>query len=150
MNRAHATAIYHGIKSRCCNKNNVSYPQYGGKGIGICDEWLRDKEAFVLWLEYSGWESGCEIHRQDATKDYSPENCVVMRKKDHQNSTRKNASPFVAELHAIGMTAKELAARWGVTQRQISNVGKNPSPKDLDALEGIKKEVTAKKKQISP
>lgn len=146
MDRSKASAIYHGIKARCLNQSNVSYPKYGGRGITLCDEWLADKDVFLLWLEYSGWEPGCEIHREDATKGYSPDNCVVMLIEKHRNATRSNASAFVGELHKIGMTAKDLAKRWGVTQRQISNVGKKPSQKEWDALEGIKLEINLKRK----
>lgn len=31
--------IWDSMKSRCRNPNSISYPDYGGKGITICDEW---------------------------------------------------------------------------------------------------------------
>lgn len=36
-----------------------------------------------------------------------------------------------------GWSMKVLSERWGVTQRQMSNVAKKPKPKDWDALEGL-------------
>lgn len=30
--------IYHNMKQRCYDKNNIEYNIYGGKGIKICDE----------------------------------------------------------------------------------------------------------------
>lgn len=44
-------------------------------------------------------------------------------------------TPFVKQLRKKGWTAQQLAKRWGVTPRQISNIGRNPSQKDWDALE---------------
>jgi transcriptional regulator len=44
---------------------------------------------------------------------------------------------FVKKLRAKGLTAQELAERWGITPRQISNIGKNPSVMNIDALNGL-------------
>jgi hypothetical protein len=34
------------MKSRCLNKNNPSFYRYGGRGIKICDEWLKFENFF--------------------------------------------------------------------------------------------------------
>ncbi len=44
---------------------------------------------------------------------------------------------FVKKLRSKGWTAQKLAKRWGVSPRQISNVGKSPTQKDWDALAGL-------------
>lgn len=44
---------------------------------------------------------------------------------------------FVKKLRVKGWTAQELAKRWGVTPRRISQIGNNPTQKDLDALAGL-------------
>ena len=36
------------MKSRCYNLNNVSFKNYGGRGIKVCDKWLDDFEAFLI------------------------------------------------------------------------------------------------------
>ena len=146
MDRSKASAIYHGIKSRCYNKNNVSFKDYGGKGVTMCEDWLKDKESFFIWLEYSGGSPGCEIHRENANLGYSPENCVVILSVNNRRQSKSNTSLFVRAAQEMGLSGKELAERWSVTQRQISNIGKSPSQKDWDALEGIKKEINLKKK----
>ena len=38
-----------GMKSRCSNKNEPEYKNYGGRGIRVCDEWLNSFEAFESW-----------------------------------------------------------------------------------------------------
>ncbi len=38
-------------KSRCHNPNHPSYPQYGAKGIRMCNVW---RESFELFLEHIG------------------------------------------------------------------------------------------------
>lgn len=44
---------------------------------------------------------------------------------------------FKEEAKRKGWTLKELAERWGVTPRQMTNVAKNPKQKDWDALESL-------------
>jgi len=35
------------VRRRCREVNHPSYPQYGGRGINICDKWHESVEAFV-------------------------------------------------------------------------------------------------------
>lgn len=40
-----------GMKSRCYDKNEISYKDYGGRGIAVCGEWIND---FMAFAEYIG------------------------------------------------------------------------------------------------
>ncbi|NCD13708.1 MAG: XRE family transcriptional regulator [Bacteroidia bacterium] len=44
---------------------------------------------------------------------------------------------FVKKLRSKGWTAQELAKRWGVSPRRISQIGNDPQQKDWDALAGL-------------
>jgi hypothetical protein len=44
---------------------------------------------------------------------------------------------YVKQLRAKGWTAQELAKRWWVSPRRISQIGANPTQKDWDALAGL-------------
>lgn len=44
---------------------------------------------------------------------------------------------YTMALRKKGWQAKEVAARWGITPRQLSRVAKDPSQKDWDALAGL-------------
>lgn len=66
-----------GMKSRCYNKNDKRYSDWGGRGIQVCDEWVSDYKAFELWARSNGGVDGkkLQIDRIDNNKGYSPDNC---------------------------------------------------------------------------
>ena len=61
------------IKNRCLHKGATSYNYYGGRGITICDKWLK----YSGFLEDMGERPSKEysIDRIDNTKGYYKENC---------------------------------------------------------------------------
>lgn len=63
------------IKDRCYNPNHIAYGYYGGRGIKVCDEWLRDFELFYNWAIDNGWDDSLEIDRKDNDGSYEPDNC---------------------------------------------------------------------------
>lgn len=61
------------MKGRCYNKNNNDYPEYGGRGITVCDRWLC---SFDNFLEDMGSRpEGFSLDRIDVNAGYTPENC---------------------------------------------------------------------------
>lgn len=46
-------------------------------------------------------------------------------------------SEYARQARAKGWTMKEIAERWGLTQRQLSNIGNAPSQIHWDALAGL-------------
>lgn len=39
--------VWSQMKDRCLNPNNKNYLHYGGRGITVCDEWLKSYDAFI-------------------------------------------------------------------------------------------------------
>lgn len=62
------------MKSRCTNKNSPDYPEYGGRGIKVCDTWLVSFERFYSDIGHLR-QDGLELDRIDVNGDYRPENC---------------------------------------------------------------------------
>lgn len=67
--------IWIGMKTRCYRPSFKHYPNYGGRGITVCDEWLRDFEAFRSWAIANGCRDDLTIDRINNDKPYSPDNC---------------------------------------------------------------------------
>lgn len=68
---------YNNMKRRCLNKTDKSYPNYGGRGIKICDRWLEKPCGFRNFIEDMGDPpgDGYSLDRIDPDGDYCPENC---------------------------------------------------------------------------
>lgn len=73
------------MKARCLNKNNHAYHRYGGRGITVCSRWL-GKCGYENFLADMGRAPTSDhgIAIIDRDKDYSPENCQWMGRKQRQ------------------------------------------------------------------
>lgn len=68
-------SIYTGMKDRCYKPRAHSYPDYGGRGIKVCDAWRSSYIAFRAWALAHGYALGLTIDRIDPDGNYCPENC---------------------------------------------------------------------------
>lgn len=61
------------MRKRVLNINNIAYNNYGGRGIKICDRWLKF-ENFMSDM-YSTYKEGLTLDRIDVNGNYEPSNC---------------------------------------------------------------------------
>ena len=83
--------IWLNMKDRCYNKNNLSYKNYGGRGIKICDEWLHDFVNFYNWSMTNGYKDELTIDRINVNGNYEHSNCRWATTKQQNNNRRNNA-----------------------------------------------------------
>lgn len=88
--------IWRGIICRCRYKSHISYKNYGGRGISVCNRWnkfenFRDDmyESYLKHCEEFG-EKDTSIDRIDNNGNYELSNCKWATIVEQRNNTRKN------------------------------------------------------------
>jgi hypothetical protein len=67
---------YAGMKARCYNRRHPRYPEWGGRGIKVCDRWLERSTGFANFVADMGERpTRTSIDRINNDGDYTPENC---------------------------------------------------------------------------
>lgn len=62
------------MKARCSNPNKAAYPNYGGRGITVCDAWANSFETFLADMGDRP-NTKLSLDRIDNEKGYFKENC---------------------------------------------------------------------------
>ncbi len=72
MSKTKVYRTWNHMRTRCLNKSDSHYPQYGGRGITVCERW----EKFENFVSDMGLPTEDQsIDRIDNDKGYYPENC---------------------------------------------------------------------------
>ena len=95
-------SVYRAMIERCTKPQNKAFKNYGGRGITVCDEWMKDRERFFKWAVANGYKEGLQLDRIDVNGNYCPENCRFVTNKVNANNLRKNIKlEFGGETHTL-------------------------------------------------
>lgn len=128
------------MKARCTNKNNKDYPNYGGRGISVCSEWL-DFGKFKDWALANGYNDSLVIDRIDNDRGYEPDNCRWITNEQNQNNRRKtfNITAFGITLSAGQWAKQDICKVDRGTLRHRIRAGMNPEEAITTPLFGCRK-----------
>lgn len=79
--------VWGAMKDRCSNPNNKAYRHYGGRGIKVCERWMKFENFLADMGEVP---EGMSIERVDVNGDYCPDNCVWLPLAKQNKNTRTN------------------------------------------------------------
>ena len=128
---------YTDMKQRVNNQKSIRSNRYYERGISICKEWQESYIDFKEWALSHGYKDGLSLDRIDVDKEYCPENCRWIAKR--QQYFNKSTNLFY-EYKGETKTMTEWALEYGLKPRQLRTrliVQKWPIEKALN--EPIKK-----------
>lgn len=108
--------VWHAMHKRCTDQKYSNYPNYGGRGINVCERWA----DFSVFLEDMGERpEGAVLDRIDNEKGYSPDNCrwatpaeSVRNRRITEFHTHEGKTLCVTDwAREVGMSKQKLAKR---------------------------------------
>ena len=108
--------VYRNMLDRCCNNTNSAYGYYGGRGIAVCERWLRGDGTHsglgCFVMDVGLQPPGMQLDRIDNDGHYEPANCRWLSPEDNKRNSWRLA-------HLIDRLDAMMAAKANASQRSM-------------------------------
>jgi len=108
---------YYHMISRCYDVNDISYKNYGQRGITVCEDWKNSFKSYYDWIMANGYEEYLTLDRIDNDGDYEPNNCRWVTVKEQSNNRRSNVWITIND---ITKTQTEWSRQTGISAKTIN------------------------------
>lgn len=118
LKRSSTYESWNDIIKRCTNPNHKRYKDWGGRGIKVCERWLK----FEHFLEDMGeCPNGLTIDRINNDGNYCKENCRwATRKKQCRNKRNNRLIKFNGETKCLIEWAEKFNINWHTLYSRLS------------------------------
>lgn len=98
--------VWRNMKARCMNPKSDRYSSYGGRGISVCERWLKFENFLVDMGECA---EGMSLERRNVDGDYTTDNCMWIPSADQlENKQRTIRITFNGKTQSLARWAREL------------------------------------------
>lgn len=108
---------WHALLGRCEDQEHRQYPDYGGRGIKVCERW----HEFENFLADMGERpsSSLSIDRINNDGNYEPGNCRWATRKQQSNNRRPQRSKRLITYMGRSLTQAQWAEELGLTRPNL-------------------------------
>jgi hypothetical protein len=109
--------------TRCTNRKQAGWSRYGGRGISVCEQWMKSFSTFLR--DMGERPPGRSLDRIDNSGNYEPRNCRWATRAEQNRNTRRNV--WIQSDTGGPELMVDVTNRLGVTQAEIYRRIKNGS-----------------------
>lgn len=103
------------MKKRCYQETDISYKNYGGRGIKVCDAWLESFENF--YQDMGPRPIGMSLDRKNNSGNYEKNNCRWATKIEQGRNNRANR---IINFQGKDYCLSELAEKLGISDQTVN------------------------------
>ncbi len=109
--------VWKTMKQRCHNPKSKRYPEWGGRGIVVCEQWRKSFEVFISDIGNRP-SSQHQIERINNNGNYEPGNVKWATRSEQARNKRNNR---LFDANGMSMTIPAWSEMFGVKQGVIAN-----------------------------
>lgn len=114
--------VWANMMQRCGNPNHPAFKNYGGRGITVCERWLKFENFFHDMGEPP---PGLTLERRNNDLGYFPENCAYATRSEQAQNRRRQCHEKLTPEDVLAIrtderTGAEIGRVYGISQSNVS------------------------------